>query len=90
MFFVLLKIVNNLTQTHADLLLGCRDDNLGVFVYVAFMSLQYIKKKGETQAHAHAPPKGYITFLATARTINHLITNTYKNIFNISISSILV
>ena len=49
-----------------------------------------ILKKGETQAHAHAPPKGYITFLATARTINHLITNKYKNIFNISISSISV
>ena len=49
-----------------------------------------IKKKGETQAHAHVSPKGYITFLATARTINHLITNKYKNIFNISISSISV
>lgn len=83
-------MVGSLTRTHADVLLDCRDDNLGVFVYVAFMSLQDIKKKGETQAHAHAPPKGYITFLATARKINHLITYQYKNTFNISISSILV
>lgn len=68
----------SLAQTHADLLLGCRDDSLGVFVYVRFKVDFRIKKKGETQAHAHAPPKGYITFLATARTINHLITINTK------------
>ena len=82
--------MDSLAQTHADLLLDCRDDSLGVFIYVRFKVDFCIKKKGETQAHAHAPPKGYITFLATARIINHLITNKYKNIFNISISSISV
>ena len=82
--------MDSLAHTHADLLLDCRDDSLGVFIYVRFKVDFCIKKKGETQAHAHAPPKGYITFLATARTINHLITNKYKNIFNISISSISV
>lgn len=66
-------MVYSLAHTHADLLLDCRDDNLGVFVYIRFKVDFCIKKKGETQAHAHAPPKGYITFLATARTINHLI-----------------
>lgn len=29
-------MVGSLTRTHADVLLGCRDDSLGVFVYVRF------------------------------------------------------